>query len=470
MLKIYLYFVSKTKEPDTWDNQFSNFLYRMLLQVTGTKISFYSNFSITECEQVSVDKVNCNDYDAVVVILHEKEYIEWSDDAIAFVFRRAMETQIAKFFLVKKFAMQEHIRSEILGRLSQYPFYEFNHHTLQYLEYKADKRGESEDGFWTKLSDLSFDVKYIANRTQTGEERLTTDIYLAEVSKDQVKNRDRIKRELILAGYNVLPHYPLPRNKDDFEHAVIELLSKSFLTVHILGELYGDSPEDVDYSYSEIQNRVFEAYYKQHKTDNPENNIRRIIWLPPVIEFYEDKQSQYIKRLRKEQLSKTNSEMVQCSIAELRTIIDKAYFGATSAAKNAGIAETGASRFLVIADSDVYNNAISELLTSQNLTFDIFGGNNTTVDELTETLKRYKHFVVINNNNHASWVNSMVSYIIRSKGYPNAAQDTKVGIFSTLKTISNNNFDALPASIHQYHINQTNIMDQLKLHISKLEL
>ncbi|HEX2935155.1 MAG TPA: hypothetical protein VHO72_07360 [Bacteroidales bacterium] len=467
MLKIYLYFVSKTKEPDTWDNQFSNFLYRMLTQVTGMKISFYSNFGITECEQVNIDKVNCSDYDAVLVILQEKEYHEWNDDLIAFVFRRAIDAEISKFFLVRKFASQEQIASELLNRLSQYPFYEFNHRTLQYLEYSPDKRGEREDGFWSKISDITYDIKYIANRTLVSPERITTDIYLAEVSKDQLKNRERLKRELILAGYNVLPHYPLPRNKNDFEQAVSGLLSKSFLSVNILGELYGDAPEDVDYSYCEIQNRVFDNYYKHNKSDDPDSNIKRIIWLPPLVEFYEEKQAQYIKRLRKEQFAKTNTEMVQCSISDLRKIIDKMYFEATSNSGKQSLMADGASRFLVIADSETYYPVLNDLSGKQNVAFDIFRGNQTDAATMISVFKRYKNFIVISSSSPWSWGHSLIGYIMRSKGYVDSQQDTSIGIFTAHKGWDSDHFKLFPASVTHYPINQANLVEQIKVHLAR---
>ncbi len=467
MLKIYLYFVSKTKEPDTWDNQFSNFLYRMLVQVTGMKISFHSNFSITECEQVNIDKVNCSDYDAVLLILQEKEYFEWNDDMIAFVFRRAIDAQISKFFLIRKYSAQEQIASELLSRLSHYLFYEFNHRNLQYLEYSPEKRGEREDGFWSKISDIAYDIKYIANRTLVATERLTTDIYLAEVSKDQVKNRDRLKRELILAGYNVLPHYPLPRNKNDFEQTVSALLSKSFLSVNILGELYGDTPADVDYSYCEIQNRVFDNYYKLNKSDNPDSDVKRIIWLPPLVEFYEEKQVQYIKRLRKEQFAKTNTEMVQCSISDLRKIIDKMYFEATSSTEKPLLIADDTSRFLVIADSETFYPVLNDLSGKQNVSFDIFKGDQTDVATTISVFKRYKHFIVISSSSPWSWGHSLIGYIIRSKGYSDSVQDTSIGIFTTHKGWDNDHFKLFPATVTHYPVNQTNLEEQLKGHLAK---
>jgi hypothetical protein len=474
MVKLFLHYFSRADAPDSWDIKFAGYLYKILLQVVDPEVVIHSNFNISGIENIHANNIKVSDYNAVVLILQENETIALNEQTIPLPFYNAIDNgQIAQFFLVQKYPHQESVALEKLSSILQYPFYELNYRTLQYIRYNPEIAGVSEDGFWTKISDLAFDIKYLMRRLHllTGMDE-TGNIYLAEVSKDQGNNYNKIKRELLLAGFTILPQYLLPRKLEDFKQKVEESLEKSVLSIHILGELYGDSPEDSDYSYSELQNRIYDTHFNQRKAENKSENIQRIIWMPPVLEFPEEKQVQYLKRLRKEQFSKSNTEFVQSSIADLVKLIDAKHKRLTSDAFEFITEKESHTSLLIVTDSEpnVYEEIFTDLSMKYNFLFEILSYRNAGLDSIHSLMNKFKYidsFIIINAGTGELWLKSLIYHIIRSKGYADAMQISSIGVFSNIKVNANKQF--MTQEIQEYSMNAENFKDQLELHISNLK-
>ena len=91
-----------------------------------------------------------------------------------------------------------------------------------------------------------------------------------------------------------------------------------------MGELYGDTPAGSDYSYQELQNRYFhDVWQNQQQTNQHIQVIKRIIWLPPQLEPFEEKQTQYLKRINREVNNSENTELVQSTLTDLKILIEQ---------------------------------------------------------------------------------------------------------------------------------------------------
>jgi hypothetical protein len=114
-------------------------------------------------------------------------------------------------------------------------------------------------------------------------------VYLAETTSDLTEQRDSIKRELTQRGYQVAPDKSLPLVGSAFAREVQEYLSRSKLSIHLIGEHYGIVPEGESRSVIQLQNDLAAMR---------EPELERIIWMPLGLEAKDDRQRKFVEELK----------------------------------------------------------------------------------------------------------------------------------------------------------------------------
>ena len=84
-------------------------------------------------------------------------------------------------------------------------------------------------------------------------------VYVAETSPDMAAARNAIVHELLAYGYEVLPQEPLPEKSEELQLAVMRLLEKCVLSVHIIGAEYGRTPQDSPASITMLRSAISKA-------------------------------------------------------------------------------------------------------------------------------------------------------------------------------------------------------------------
>jgi hypothetical protein len=234
-----------------------------------------------------------------------------------------VETQNQEFisggkeiFIVVKTNKLGSIVPVYLRKYVQFNFFEINVRTNENIEYSPLSAGDKASKFWSKLTDLAYDSKIFIESIEQATHHKKLSVYLAEVSKDQVSNREILRREFLLSGFSILPSKPMPSSIKEYQESVKELITKSDVSIHIMGEIYGDSPAGSDYSYTEIQNKVVSELIGSELKES----FYRFIWFPPNLEPYDEKQIQYLKRLKRELSDSKKGEIIQCSIEEFKEL------------------------------------------------------------------------------------------------------------------------------------------------------
>lgn len=98
-------------------------------------------------------------------------------------------------------------------------------------------------------------------------------IFLA-TTPDLDTERDSIKRDLEQRGYVVLPdESKLSREAGAFERQVREDVSRSQLSIHLIGRKYGDCPRGSERSYMHLQNDI-----AAERDGDP--SFSRLVWMP----------------------------------------------------------------------------------------------------------------------------------------------------------------------------------------------
>ena len=155
-------------------------------------------------------------------------------------------------------AEQPRLLRDLLG----YDMYQLDPDSGEIREYTDYFSSEAERQYWMKMVDLAYDIydtlNYLRNDVGSAEvknifKRKT--IYLAETGHDLSVQRNIIKRELQRHGYVVLPNQTLPGNIRQLENLVRKDLAESHLSIHLIGNAYGDIPLGADRSIVDLQTK-----------------------------------------------------------------------------------------------------------------------------------------------------------------------------------------------------------------------
>lgn len=147
-------------------------------------------------------------------------------------------------------------------------------------------------------------------------------VYLAETSSNLSKESQRVRDELRQRGHEVLPEQKLPREEvKQTEAAVRADLARCALSVHMLGTIYGATPDDDARSIVRIQEQL------AAERGGADPDFVRLLWMPPglmtpALEISDERQKAFIAELQTRVTA--GSELLQMSIEDLKTrIVEK---------------------------------------------------------------------------------------------------------------------------------------------------
>jgi hypothetical protein len=190
---------------------------------------------------------------------------------------------------------------------------------------------EAEVAFWMKLDDLAHDIYDLLREMNVSREPVSIkqaeSIYLAETGHDLTIERDLIKRELQRHGYRVLPNHELPSNVREMEAAIKKDLNECKLSIHFIGDAYGDIPQGTDRSIVDIQNQLA-AEHCSYVSAVPgagqsDGEFSRLIWISPTAKLLNEKQKLFIENIKRDAESMSGAEVIQSPLEDLKNIIHK---------------------------------------------------------------------------------------------------------------------------------------------------
>ena len=233
----------------------------------------------------------------------------------------------ARIFKVEKINVPIDKHPSELQFMTGYQFY--------YLEEKSQRPRElsPESGphaieYWQRIDDVAQDITSLLETMRVGSPSAEPAVnsawaspgesgavvFLAETSFDLSAQRDRVKRELQERGHTVVPDRPLPLHGPELEKLVREYLRSSKLSIHLIGANYGVIPEQSDRSVVCLQNDL-----AAERSKDP--SFSRLIWMPEGLEAREERQQEFIRLLKYDQLAQHGADVLETSIEELKTYI-----------------------------------------------------------------------------------------------------------------------------------------------------
>jgi hypothetical protein len=259
----------------------------------------------------------------------------WCRGELAEFCRRALQTgdervrNHSRIFKIVKTPVEEEHQPEELHGLLGYPFYEVDANGRP-REFSAEVAPNKDPKYWARLDDLAWDIKNAIEKLNPGDERwsintgggaaagpgedkpLGKKVYLAETTADLAAERDLIRRELQQRNFYVLPDRELPLTAPEFEAGAREQLSRSVLSVHLVGANYGIIPEGEE-ERSIV--RWQEELAAERARSDPE--FTRLVWMPKGLEAKGARQQRFIEELQTS--LGAGAELLQTTIEALKT-------------------------------------------------------------------------------------------------------------------------------------------------------
>lgn len=318
-----------TEDQKGWIWKFHQRLETRLAQVLGADAKFFRDPELRGNDVLEDKLIGNMQKIALLVSVVTPRYIqsEWCLRELREFYKVAEQTggvhvpaRSRLFKIVKTPVAPEEEPHELKGGLD-YKFFEIEKATHRPREY-SDGTAEVGLKYWKTLDDVAYDIRELLKKLKTLGEGHTVQtsgnsaitIYLAEASFDLRDARDEVRRDLVQRGYTVLPDKPLPPTGPDFREAVREYLQRSRLSVHLIGENYGDIPKAESQSHVCLQTELAAER-------GSEAGFSRVIWMPVDLKAREDRQQQFIEYLQNDPGAQQGAEVMQNSLEDLKTII-----------------------------------------------------------------------------------------------------------------------------------------------------
>jgi len=342
----YDIYISYSKEDNVlpedaqrgWISNFQKFLEMMLDQISGQKPSILNYGNQEKPSASQLDRV------AVMISVVSPHFVNDRDcieDLEAFSKSTVdnIDIQILGinriFKVIKSPVNADDLPSKIKDMIG-FDLYQVDASTGVVKEFDQFFGHEAERNYWMKLVDLAYEINNVlakikktqssASKKKVVAEKKT--VYLAETGHDLVVQRNIIKRELLRHGYKVLPDQVLPTNLREMEVVIKKEIEECKLSIHLIGDSYGDIPKGSNISIVELQNQIAAERSTMMAARKQKNEVfSRLIWVSPEVKLKNDKQRLFIENLKRDAEVIEGAEILQTPLEDLKNIIREELLG-----------------------------------------------------------------------------------------------------------------------------------------------
>ena len=314
-----------SEDQKGWITEFHRILENRLAQLMGEKPRIWRDQKLSGSDIFDEQIVQQFKNTKLMVSVLSPRYIksEWCNKEITEFYKNAEEqggVALAGKCRVLKVvktpydtdAVQPELQ-QIFGSVLGFNFYDFEDDSGRVVEYNEAFGKEARQNYFTRIYDLAYEICEILKQSDGGGEMAppavapvngAKTVYLATVTADRAQERENIARDLRERGHVLLPDRQLPMSSAELESAVKEYLEKSDVVIHLLGGNYGMIPEAGTASIVETQIQL-------SASETASRGVERMIWLPNELVGAEDKQSDFIERLRVDPATYEKTDFVE---------------------------------------------------------------------------------------------------------------------------------------------------------------
>jgi hypothetical protein len=406
--------VSLNEWASTLGKNLQTSIYQLFAEESNCTVAHLGTADINE-------KINCN---KSILVLIDK--IDPNED-----FKGVLEISAKKptFLVYKQPISKLHIKQG-LPELHSYLFSDVDAETgLDRFFNPVGNINESRL-YWAKILDAAFDIGSSLFEPDLSNETKNT-IYLAECSPDQYENHDAIRSELVHRGFKVLPPHYLKGENDEIVKSITNYLEQSSMSVHIVGNNYGENVQDSDSSLVELQCRLAAKHWRVSIGKKDEKQFQRIVWLPPGLKPSDERQRRFVATLRTEDKD-AYSEVMQVPLEDLKTALREKI-----STINQTVSEPANHRqsvYIIYEKKDF--KQIQQLLSyfeSKNIKanyIDFSSNNENMVSLHFSYLASSDSVLICDFESNRQWINSKLKDLVKSPGYGRTKPFASKGIYT----------------------------------------
>lgn len=303
-----------------WVTDFKRFLELMLQQVLGEKPKV-----LLKSEHDSITGGDLKKVGILIPILSPSfissgECLDTLEE-----FLKVAKSDFPRVFKVLKKPIALEEQPTKLRELIGFDLYNMDMDTGRTEDYKDFFSIEAEQNFWMKMVDLAYEIHESLISLEQKSRRADVkplfsrrSIYLAETGHDLSIQRNIIKRELQRHGYKVLPDHTLPQNVNELKKVIKKEVEESSLSIHLIGNSYGEIPEGSDKSIVDIQNQIAAEKSSALKDKSA---FSRLIWISPNLNHASEKQIAFIESIKRDMASTEGAEILQTPLEDFKNIV-----------------------------------------------------------------------------------------------------------------------------------------------------
>lgn len=422
-----------------WVLQFKKFLEFMLTQVMHEKQKI-----LLKGEHDSMTSPRLDNARILIPIL-SKEFIS-SSTCMGFVktFYNAVGKNSSRIFKVAKSPLALHEQPAFLRPLANYDMYQLDTESGEVRQYDNYFSTEAERQYWMNLVDLSYDIAEglykLRNSSAEGEVKNLYNkkiVYLAETAYDLSVEKKIIARELQRYGYTVLPNQTLPVNASEIEQIVKRDLDECAMSIHLVGNTYGDIPEGSSRSIVDLQHKL--ATDKSEEAKKKNESFSRLIWISPNLTHINDRQKKFIETIKHDVEGQEAAEILETPLEDFKNILREELLEASE--RKAAKERVGRAVYLVHDKVDhPHIKPYAELIEKCGFHVLMPSFDGELLEQRQkhiENLRAFDAAVIFKGNGHEQWVRTKALDIVKAPGYGRKKPIIAKAILAAPNDISN---------------------------------
>jgi hypothetical protein len=263
-------------------------------------------------------------------------------------------------------------------------------------------------------------------------------VYLAETGHDLSVERNIIMRELQRYGYTVMPDRSLSGDTITIEQRVRHDLETCSMSIHLIGNTYGEIPEGGNESIMDIQNRI--AAERSHEARKRNESFSRLIWIAPGLIHVNESQKRFIETIKHDVEVQEGAEILETPLEDFKNVIREELLDA----KDRKVLKETNVRAVYLLHEKADDQAIKpyvELMERSGFHVLTPGFDGELLEQRQkhiENLRALDAAIIYKGSGNEEWVRMKASDLLKAPGFGRKKPIVAKAILSAPGAISNN--------------------------------
>ncbi len=422
-IDILIVFADADNQPsptgkEGWVAQFRKFLEFMLMQVVDVRPKV-----LLKGEFETMTSPRLNNVGLLIPILSKEFMASSSCVENLKTFYSAVGNDSSRILKVIKDPVAVKEQPEFVQPLLGYEMYQLDPDSSELVEFQDYFSREAQRQYWMEIVDLSHDIGNSLAKLKSGLAEVPVKdlfkskiVYLAETGHDLSVERNIIRRELQRYGYTVFPNTSLSGDTTTIEQTVKRDLERSSMSIHLIGNSYGEIPEGGNQSIMDIQNRIAAERSNEAKKGN--ESFTRLIWIAPRLIHMNETQKRFIETIKHDVEIQEGAEILETPLEDFKNVIREELIEA----KDRKAPEpSGRNIYLLHEKQDAEEvKPYIELMKGQGFHVLMPGFDGEVTDQRqkhVENLRAFDAAIIYKGSGNEQWVRMKASDLLKAPGF-----------------------------------------------------